>query len=212
MQHIRVFFMSCELAPVALLCEVWGFCCNSWTILKDGPAGKCSLRSNLELFAAECFLYVRVYLGSCIITRMSFSQVLLDVTWDGDIYRYAYMYGTDFFLNALSLKKRRWKHHRILLSLSLQRNIDKWCKWSDFEFCGFKLYRFQDSIRYDDTDGYFVIGGSKYIPGILGYFGPTKYYRFGIEEVSDTSGLHDLADSIFFLILFLVGHSLTGLS
>lgn len=44
-------------------------------------------------------------------------------------------------------------------------------------------YRFQDSIHYDDTDGYFVIGGSRYIPGIHGYFGPIKYYRLGSEEV-----------------------------
>lgn len=44
-------------------------------------------------------------------------------------------------------------------------------------------YRFQDNIHYDDTDGYFVIGGGKYIPGIHGYFGPIKYYRLGTEEV-----------------------------
>ncbi|XP_023284508.1 protein sel-1 homolog 3-like isoform X1 [Seriola lalandi dorsalis] len=44
-------------------------------------------------------------------------------------------------------------------------------------------YEFQDSIYYDDTDGYFVIGGSKYMPGIHGYYGPIKYYRLGTEEV-----------------------------
>lgn len=47
--------------------------------------------------------------------------------------------------------------------------------------------RFQDSVRYDDTDGYFVIGGSRYMPGIHGYFGPSKYYRFGTKEVSKIS-------------------------
>lgn len=114
-QHITVF-LSCEFAPVPLLCKVWGFCCNSCKILKDGPAGKCSLHSNLELFAAECFLFVRVYLGSCIITCMSNSQVLLDVTWGGDIHRYAYMYGIDFFLRTFSDKSQR-KHHRTPLSL-----------------------------------------------------------------------------------------------
>uniref|UniRef100_A0A3B5AKH5 Uncharacterized protein n=1 Tax=Stegastes partitus TaxID=144197 RepID=A0A3B5AKH5_9TELE len=40
------------------------------------------------------------------------------------------------------------------------------------------------SIHYDDTDGYFVIGGSRYMPGIHGYFGPLKYYRFGTNEVN----------------------------
>ncbi|KAI3368340.1 hypothetical protein L3Q82_008046 [Scortum barcoo] len=45
--------------------------------------------------------------------------------------------------------------------------------------------RFQGSIHYDDTDGYFVIGGGKYLPGIHGYFGPIKYYRFGTKEVEN---------------------------
>ncbi|XP_070688255.1 protein sel-1 homolog 3 [Pempheris klunzingeri] len=47
------------------------------------------------------------------------------------------------------------------------------------------VYEFKDSIHYDDTDGYFVIGGSKYTPGIHGYFGPVKYYRLGTEEVKN---------------------------
>ncbi|XP_071343140.1 protein sel-1 homolog 3 [Trachinotus anak] len=46
-------------------------------------------------------------------------------------------------------------------------------------------YQFQDSIYLDDTDGYFVIGGSKYMPGIHGYFGPIKYYRFGTEKIQN---------------------------
>lgn len=29
---------------------------------------------------------------------MSYSQVLLDVTWDSDIHKYAYVYSIDFFL------------------------------------------------------------------------------------------------------------------
>ncbi|KAM9358011.1 protein sel-1 homolog 3 [Symphorus nematophorus] len=45
------------------------------------------------------------------------------------------------------------------------------------------VYEFQGSIHYNDTDGYFVMGGSKYMPGIHGYFGPIKYYRFGTEKV-----------------------------
>lgn len=116
-QH-KTVFLSCEFAPVPLLCEVWGFCCNSCKILKDGPAGKCSLHSNFELFAAECFLYVCVYLISCIITCMSYSQVLLDVTWDADIHRYAYMYGIDFLVFLMHfLNKRQWKYHGKPLSL-----------------------------------------------------------------------------------------------
>lgn len=43
---------------------------------------------------------------------------------------------------------------------------------------------FQDPILYNDTSGYFVIGGSIYMPGIHGYVGPVKYYRFGSDTVS----------------------------
>ncbi|CAK6956152.1 protein sel-1 homolog 3%2C partial [Scomber scombrus] len=46
-------------------------------------------------------------------------------------------------------------------------------------------YKFRDSIHYDDTDGYLVIGGSKYMPGIRGYFGAIKYYRFGTKQVKN---------------------------
>ncbi|XP_069006057.1 protein sel-1 homolog 3 [Embiotoca jacksoni] len=46
-------------------------------------------------------------------------------------------------------------------------------------------YEFQDSIHYDDTDGYFVIGGGRYMPGIHGYFGPIKYHRFGTKEIKN---------------------------
>ncbi|KAM4629257.1 protein sel-1 homolog 3 [Polymixia lowei] len=45
--------------------------------------------------------------------------------------------------------------------------------------------RFMNSIHYDDTNGYFVVGGSRYMPGIHGYFGTLKYYRFGTEEVKN---------------------------
>ncbi|XP_006790304.1 protein sel-1 homolog 3 [Neolamprologus brichardi] len=47
------------------------------------------------------------------------------------------------------------------------------------------LYKFQDSIHYDDTDGYFVIGGGSYLQGIRGYFGPIRYYRFGTKQIKN---------------------------
>ncbi|XP_029906417.1 protein sel-1 homolog 3 [Myripristis murdjan] len=46
-------------------------------------------------------------------------------------------------------------------------------------------YEFQSSIHYEDTSGYFAIGGSRYLPGIHGYFGNVKYYRFGTEKVKN---------------------------
>ncbi|KAB5546665.1 hypothetical protein PHYPO_G00074640 [Pangasianodon hypophthalmus] len=44
-------------------------------------------------------------------------------------------------------------------------------------------YDFQDAVLYNDTSGYFVIGGGVYMPGIHGYVGPVKYYRLGSEMV-----------------------------
>lgn len=37
-------------------------------------------------------------------------------------------------------------------------------------------YRFAH-IVLDDTEGYFVIGGGKYIKGMEGFFGPFVYHR-----------------------------------
>ncbi|KAM6988401.1 protein sel-1 homolog 3 [Tautogolabrus adspersus] len=38
-------------------------------------------------------------------------------------------------------------------------------------------YIFRNNILLDDTDGYFVIGGGKYIKGVEGYYGPLVYHR-----------------------------------
>ncbi|XP_038131845.1 protein sel-1 homolog 3 [Cyprinodon tularosa] len=57
-------------------------------------------------------------------------------------------------------------------------------------------YVFQNSIHYDDTDGYFVIGGGRYMPGIRGYFGPFKYYRFGTNEIKNQLHLMPAAQEL----------------
>ncbi|XP_032709719.1 protein sel-1 homolog 3 isoform X1 [Lontra canadensis] len=36
---------------------------------------------------------------------------------------------------------------------------------------------FREDFYYNDTAGYFIIGGSRYVAGIEGFFGPLKYYR-----------------------------------
>ncbi|XP_060102199.1 protein sel-1 homolog 3 [Heteronotia binoei] len=40
-----------------------------------------------------------------------------------------------------------------------------------------QTFSFREDFFYDDTLGYFVLGGSSYASGIEGYFGPVKYYR-----------------------------------
>ncbi|XP_035946503.1 protein sel-1 homolog 3 isoform X1 [Halichoerus grypus] len=36
---------------------------------------------------------------------------------------------------------------------------------------------FREDFYYNDTAGYFIIGGSRYVAGIEGFFGPLKYHR-----------------------------------
>ncbi|XP_031431035.1 protein sel-1 homolog 3 [Clupea harengus] len=45
------------------------------------------------------------------------------------------------------------------------------------------VYDFHGDILCNDTSGHLVIGGSRLMEGILGYFGPVRYYRLGTEEV-----------------------------
>uniref|UniRef100_A0A670ZAB8 SEL1L family member 3 n=1 Tax=Pseudonaja textilis TaxID=8673 RepID=A0A670ZAB8_PSETE len=45
-----------------------------------------------------------------------------------------------------------------------------------------QLFIFQQDFYYNDTDGYLVLGGSGYVPGIKGYFGSVKYYRLNNLE------------------------------
>ncbi|XP_078101734.1 protein sel-1 homolog 3 isoform X1 [Sander vitreus] len=40
------------------------------------------------------------------------------------------------------------------------------------------------NVKLDDTEGYFVIGGGKFIRGVEGYFGPLVYYRNRISPHS----------------------------
>ncbi|XP_058156146.1 protein sel-1 homolog 3 isoform X2 [Dasypus novemcinctus] len=36
---------------------------------------------------------------------------------------------------------------------------------------------FREDFHYNDTAGYFIIGGSRYVAGMEGFFGPLKYFR-----------------------------------
>lgn len=46
------------------------------------------------------------------------------------------------------------------------------------------FYRLTHTVMLDDTEGYFVIGGGKYIRGVEGFFGPVVYYRNRISSHS----------------------------
>ncbi|NWQ62950.1 SE1L3 protein, partial [Neopipo cinnamomea] len=53
-------------------------------------------------------------------------------------------------------------------------------------------FTFREDFYYDDTAGYFVLGGSGYVSGIEAFFGPVKYYRLNVLETEQISNpLHD---------------------
>ncbi|XP_067227793.1 protein sel-1 homolog 3-like isoform X1 [Chanodichthys erythropterus] len=47
------------------------------------------------------------------------------------------------------------------------------------------LFDFREPVKFNDTSGYFVIGGCNYMKGFHGYFGPIRYYRLGAEKVKN---------------------------
>ncbi|NXG46730.1 SE1L3 protein, partial [Psilopogon haemacephalus] len=53
-------------------------------------------------------------------------------------------------------------------------------------------FTFREDFYYDDTAGYFVLGGSGYVNGIEAFFGPVKYYRLNVLETEQIfNPLHD---------------------
>uniref|UniRef100_A0A8C5H748 Protein sel-1 homolog 3-like n=1 Tax=Gouania willdenowi TaxID=441366 RepID=A0A8C5H748_GOUWI len=125
--------------------------------------------------------------------KNNFDSVMLQLTGTGDIvFQVRSTTGTDKAFRA-NTKLPLWKWIRLDCYIKGSKvMLDT--VWDD-ETRRY-VYEFQDGIYYDDTDGYFVIGGGKYLPGIHGYFGPVKYYRFGIEKIENPldaqSTLHEL--------------------
>ncbi|KAM3831833.1 protein sel-1 homolog 3 isoform 2-T2 [Vipera latastei] len=50
-----------------------------------------------------------------------------------------------------------------------------------------QIFNFQQDFYHNDTDGYLVLGGSGYVPGIKGYFGSARYYRLNSLETEKFS-------------------------
>lgn len=46
---------------------------------------------------------------------------------------------------------------------------------------------FREDFYYDDTAGYFVVGGSGYVNGIEAFFGPVKYYRLNVLDTEQVN-------------------------
>nr|XP_006002722.1 PREDICTED: protein sel-1 homolog 3 isoform X2 [Latimeria chalumnae] len=79
-----------------------------------------------------------------------------------------------------SLSLRRWcrldltlEGRKMTLTASYKENM---------EGREYLVFKFDEDIYHNDTVGYFVLGGSQYVPGIQGFFGPVKYYRLKVME------------------------------
>ncbi|XP_013929837.1 PREDICTED: protein sel-1 homolog 3-like [Thamnophis sirtalis] len=80
---------------------------------------------------------------------------------------------------TLPLPLRRW--FRLDLSINGQE-IDITIVQKNMTIFQRQLFNFQQDFYYDDTGGYLVLGGSRYVPGVKGYFGSVKYYRLNNLE------------------------------
>ncbi|XP_023128656.3 protein sel-1 homolog 3 [Amphiprion ocellaris] len=125
--------------------------------------------------------------------KILYNSILMQLTDTGDVIIQARVTGgeDEAFRTGVVLPLWTW----IRLDCYIQDSkvlLDT--TWDDDTYRS--AYEFQGSIHYDDTDGYFGIGGGKFIPGIHGYFGPIKYYRFGNKEIENAlqpqSTLHEL--------------------
>lgn len=59
------------------------------------------------------------------------------------------------------------------MTVNKRVSLKSWFRLGAFVF----FCSFQEDFHYNDTAGYFIIGGSRYVAGIEGFFGPLKYYR-----------------------------------
>ncbi|XP_029373460.1 protein sel-1 homolog 3 isoform X2 [Echeneis naucrates] len=87
------------------------------------------------------------------------------------------------FLSPFKVPLSEWCQ----LSLTLQgRTVSLFmvCVNKEQKMVQSSQYEVGHSVILDDTEGYFVIGGGKYIRGVEGYFGPVVYYRNRISPNS----------------------------
>ncbi|KAG8453567.1 hypothetical protein GDO86_000266 [Hymenochirus boettgeri] len=64
-----------------------------------------------------------------------------------------------------------------------------------------ETYILQDEIFFNDTTGYLALGGSKYVRGIAGVFGPVKFYRLRAlqsDEIFNPLGQDEIYQQINF--------------
>ncbi|KAM3934800.1 protein sel-1 homolog 3-like [Leptodactylus fuscus] len=82
------------------------------------------------------------------------------------------------FLSRRPMPLERWCQVQLTLDSTLG-NLTVICGDDVDEL----TYRFSDSVLFLDTNGNFYLGGSKYVQGVSGFYGPSVYYRNRIVPI-----------------------------
>lgn len=87
------------------------------------------------------------------------------------------------FLSSFTMPLKVWCHISLMLHGS-RVSLDVVCVNKEQREVHSTKSSLEHSVKLDDTDGYFVIGGGKFVTGVEGYFGPLAYYRNRIPPQS----------------------------
>ncbi|XP_042627697.1 protein sel-1 homolog 3-like, partial [Cyprinus carpio] len=83
---------------------------------------------------------------------------------------------TSAFLSPFKVPLHQWCRHSLeILGRVVKSSIA--CMEGQQKFVSTAEHIFGKNVMLDDTHGYFVIGGGKFIRGIGGYYGPATYYH-----------------------------------
>ncbi|KAM4796246.1 LOW QUALITY PROTEIN: protein sel-1 homolog 3-like [Rhinophrynus dorsalis] len=82
------------------------------------------------------------------------------------------------FQSMVSLPLNQWCQVHLTLEYTMA-NLTVICR----DGVNSMNYRFSNNVVLDETQGYFILGGSQFVPGIKGFFGPSVYYRNRITHV-----------------------------
>uniref|UniRef100_A0A6I8QC19 Sel-1 suppressor of lin-12-like 3 n=1 Tax=Xenopus tropicalis TaxID=8364 RepID=A0A6I8QC19_XENTR len=97
------------------------------------------------------------------------------------------------YLTKFKVPLRRWLRmdiagyaRKITFTILLGKELERFAQ---------EIYNLQEDVLYDDTAGYVALGGTKFVRGIAGFFGPVKYYRLRTLKSEEIS--NPLVDEIY---------------
>ncbi|OCT96759.1 protein sel-1 homolog 3 [Xenopus laevis] len=97
------------------------------------------------------------------------------------------------FLTRFKVPLHRWLRldiagygRKITFTVLLGKELERFAQ---------EIYNLQEDVLHDDTDGYVALGGTKFVKGIMGFFGPVNYYR--LRTLKSTEISNPLVDEIY---------------